>query len=199
MKIILVGASGTIGQAVVKELGERQEIVPVGSKTGDVQVDMSSVESIKKMYEKVGSFDALICTAGNAHFGLLTEMTEEEFYIGIKSKLMGQINLILQGITHISDNGSFTLTSGALSQDPIPFGSSVSMVNAGVEGFVVGASIELPRGIRINVVSPNVVEESLPKFGQFFRGHVPVPAARVALAYSKGVEGKLNGKIIRAE
>ena len=199
MKIILVGASGTIGQAVVKELGERHEIVPVGSKTGDVQVDMSSVESIKNMYEKVGSFDALICTAGNAHFGLLTEMTEEEFYIGIKSKLMGQINLILQGITHISDNGSFTLTSGALSQDPIPFGSSVSMVNAGVEGFVVGASIELPRGIRINVVSPNVVEESLPKFGQFFRGHVPVPAARVALAYSKGVEGKLNGKIIRAE
>jgi len=199
MKIILVGASGTIGQAVVKELGERHEIVPVGSKSGDVQVDMSSVESIKKMYEQVGSFDSLICTAGNAHFGPLTEMTEEEFYIGIKSKLMGQINLALQGIPHISDNGSFTLTSGALSQDPIPFGSSVSMVNAGVEGFVLGASIELPRGIRINVVSPNVVEESLPKFGQFFRGHVPVPAARVALAYSKSVEGKLNGRIIRAE
>ncbi|MBN4078280.1 short chain dehydrogenase [Nitrospina gracilis] len=199
MKIILVGASGTIGQAVVKELGERHEIVPVGSKSGDVQVDMSSIESIKKMYEKVGSFDSLICTAGNAHFGSLTEMTEEEFYIGIKSKLMGQINLVLQGIPHVSDNGSFTLTSGALSQDPIPFGSSVSMVNAAVEGFVLGASIELPRGIRINAVSPNVVEESLPKFGQFFRGHVPVPAARVALAYSKSVEGKLNGKIIRAK
>ena len=199
MKIILVGASGTIGQAVVKELGERHEIVPVGSKSGDVQVDMSSIESIKKMYEKVGSFDSLICTAGNAHFGSLTEMTEEEFYIGIKSKLMGQINLVRQGIPHISDNGSFALTSGALSQDPIPFGSSVSMVNAGVEGFVHGASIELPRGIRINAVSPNVVEESLPKFGQFFRGHVPVPAVRVALAYSKSVEGKLNGKIIRAE
>lgn len=198
MKIILVGASGTIGQAVIKELGERHEIVSVGSKSGDAQVDMSSADSIKSMYEKIGPFDSLICSAGNAHFGPLTEMKEEEFYIGIKSKLMGQVNLVLQGLPHIADNGSFTLTSGALSQDPIPFGSSVSMVNAGVEGFVLGASIEFPRGIRINAVSPNVVEESLPNFGQYFRGHVPVPAARVALAYSKSVEGKLTGKVIRA-
>ena len=113
----------------------------------------------------MGPFYALICAAGDAHFGPLDKMTEEEHMIGIKSKLMGQVNLILRSLTKINDGGSYTLTSGVLSQDPIPYGSSASMVNAGVEGFIRGTSIEMLRGIRINVVYPNVVEESLDKVG----------------------------------
>jgi NAD(P)-dependent dehydrogenase (short-subunit alcohol dehydrogenase family) len=198
MKIILVGASGTVGQAIINELSDRHELVKVGRSGGDVQVDITSEDSIKEMYEKTGPFDALVCAAGDAHFGSLTEMTETEYMIGIKNKLMGQVNLVLKGMKHVNDGGSFTLTSGALSQDPIPFGSSVSMVNAGIEGFVLGASIEMPRGLRINVVSPNVVEESMGKVGAYFRGHVPVPAARVALSYSKSVEGLLTGQVFRA-
>jgi len=198
VKIVLVGASGTVGRAIINELSDRHEIVRVGRSGGDAQVDITSEDSIKEMYEKTGAFDALVCAAGDAHFGPLTEMTENEYMIGIKNKLMGQVNLVLVGMKHINDMGSFTLTSGALSGDPIPFGSSVSMVNAAVEGFALGASIEMPRGLRINVVSPNVVEESMEKVGTYFRGHVPVPAARVALAYSKSVEGLLSGQVFRA-
>jgi NAD(P)-dependent dehydrogenase (short-subunit alcohol dehydrogenase family) len=142
---------------------------------------LPSVDSIDKLFADVGPFDALICAAGDAHFGPLDKMTEEEHMIGIKSKLMGQVNLVLRSLTKINDGGSYTLTSGVLSQDPIPYGSSVSMVNAGVEGFVRGAAIEMLRGIRINVVCPNVVEESLDKVGNYFRGHIPVPASRVRL------------------
>jgi NAD(P)-dependent dehydrogenase (short-subunit alcohol dehydrogenase family) len=198
MKIILVGASGTIGKAVCNELEKRHEIIKVGSSSGDVNVDISSTDSIKTMYESIGSFDALVCTAGNAHFGPFEKLTEEECYVGIKSKLMGQVNLTLIGKDFISENGSFTLTSGILSNDPIPFGAAASLANGAIESYVIAAAIELQRGIRINAVSPSVVEESLGKIGDFFRGHVPVSASKAALAYSKSVEGKLTGKIIPA-
>ena len=195
MKIILVGASGNIGRAVAAELSQRHEIVRVGRSSGDVHADMTSRESIKKMYEQVGSFDAVVSTAGNVHFGDFNEMQEEQYYVGIRDKLMGQVNLVLIGRDHIADSGSFTLTTGILSHDPIRYGSSASMVNAAIDGFVIAAAIELPRGIRINSVSPGVLQESMDAIGSYFRGHEPVPAARVALAYSKSVEGLLTGRV----
>jgi NAD(P)-dependent dehydrogenase (short-subunit alcohol dehydrogenase family) len=197
MKIIVVGATGTIGRAVVAELAPRHEIVKVGSRSGDVNVDITSTDSITRLYETVGEFDALVSATGSAYFGDFQTMTENEVYISIKNKLMGQVNLVLIGQKYIRDRGSFTLTSGILSQDPIAGGASVSMVNAALDGFVVGAAIELPRGIRINVVSPGVLQESMDKYAAFFRGHEPVPASRVALAYSKSVEGLLTGKIFQ--
>ena len=197
MKIVLVGASGTIGKAIVTELGPRHEIVKVGHSSGDATVDIASSKSIRSLFEKTGKVDAVVSAAGQVHFGPLETLTEEEFEIGIRSKLMGQINLVLIGRDYVNDGGSFTLTSGVLSQDPIVAGSSASMANAGVEGFALGASIEMPRGIRINVVCPEILEESMERIGAFFRGHVPVPASKVALAYSKSVEGRLNGQVFR--
>lgn len=198
MKILLVGATGTIGSAVMNELGSRHEIIKAGSKSGDVTVDITSADSIQSMYQKIGTIDAVVCTAGGAHFGPLETLTEKEFEIGIRSKLMGQINLVLLGTASVSDGGSFTVTTGVLAHDPIYCGTAVTTVNKGLEGFALGASIELPRGIRINVVSPEVLEESIPRIGHFFRGHVPVPASRVALAYSKSVEGRLTGQVFPA-
>ena len=197
MKVVIIGASGTIGRAVVDELSPRHEIVKVGRKSGDVNVDITSAESITKMYEALGSFDALVATTGNVHFGELNQMSEADYYVGIKDKLMGQVNIVLIGKNYINDAGSFTLTSGVLSHDPIKYGSSASMVNAAVDGFVIGAAIELPKGIRINSVSPGVVLESMDSYAEFFRGHEPVTVSRVALAYSKSVEGLLNGKVFR--
>jgi NAD(P)-dependent dehydrogenase (short-subunit alcohol dehydrogenase family) len=197
MKVVIIGASGTIGQAVVKELSPRHEIVKVGRKSGDVNVDITSTESITKMYETIGDFDALVATTGNVHFGDLNQMSEQDYYVGIKDKLMGQVNLVLIGKKYINEAGSFTLTSGVVSHDPIKYGSSASMVNAAIDGFVIGAAIELNKGIRLNSVSPGVVLESMDSYGDFFRGHEPVPAARVALAFSKSVEGLLNGQVFR--
>ena len=198
MKIVVVGGTGTIGSAVAKELGKRHDIVKVGGKSGDVQVDMTSPDSIRQMYTTIGKVDAVVSTAGQAQFGPLASLTRKEFDVGLNSKFMGQVHLVLLGMEWMNDGGSFTLTSGILSHDPIAGGAAVTPINAAVEGFVLGASIEMPRGLRINVVSPGVLEESMDKIGAFFRGHVPVPGWRVALAYSKSVEGRMTGQVFTA-
>ncbi|WP_127593088.1 short chain dehydrogenase [Paenibacillus lautus] len=194
MKIIIVGASGTIGQAVAKELGKKHEIIRAGRNGMDVTVDITSMDSIKNMYEQVGKVDAVISATGGAHFASITELTPELNEIGIESKLKGQINLVLLGMNYVNDSGSFTLTTGIMMDDPIPLGASAAMANGGVKAFVKSASIEMPRGIRINSVSPNVLQESLGKYGEFFPGFEAVPASRVALAFKKSVEGAQTGQ-----
>lgn len=195
MKIIIVGGTGTIGQAVVKELSARHEVISVGSKSGAFQVDITNVKSIENLFKCVGTFDALISTTGKVHFGALTEMNPEHYAIGLQSKLMGQINLVLIGMQYINDGGSFTLTSGILNHDPIKYGSSASMVNGAIDGFVKSAALELPRSQRINAVSPTVLVESLKDYGPYFHGFDAAPASKVALAYSKSVEGAQTGQI----
>ncbi len=195
MKIIVVGGTGTIGKAVVKELAHRHTIIVAAHKHGDIRVDITDKQSIEKMYQTAGKVDALISTTGNVHFGDFAQMTSENYQLGLNDKLMGQVNLVLIGRQYLNDAGSFTLTSGILSHDPIRYGSSASMVNAAIDGFVKGAAIEMPRGIRINAISPTILVESLPNFGDYFHGFEPVPASRVAVAYSKSVEGHQNGQI----
>ena len=196
MKIVVVGATGTIGKAVVAALADRHEIVKVGSKSGDHQVDIKDAQSIRKLFEKTGRFDALVATAGKVHFGDFAALTEKEVATGLRDKLMGQVNLVLIGRDFINDNGSFTLTSGVLSHEPIRFGTCASLVNGALEAFVMAAAVELPRGLRINVVSPGVLVESLPVFGDYFRGHEAVPGKRVGNAYLKAVEGRLTGQVL---
>lgn len=196
MKIVVVGATGTIGKAVVAALAGRHEVVKVGKRGGDRQVDITDSESIRRLFERIGRFDALVCAAGKVHFGELSAMTEKEMAIGLRDKLMGQVNLVLIGQDHVNDQGSFTLTSGLLSHDPIRYGTSASLVNGAIDAFVRAAAIELPRGVRINVVSPGLLTESLGAYGDYFRGHETVPASRVANAYVKSVEGRLTGRVI---
>lgn len=197
MKIILIGAGGTIGKAVDAELSSRHEIVRVNRSSGDVRVDISDPQSIERLYRQVGSFDAVVSTAGNVHFGPLEQFTPAQFEVGLRDKLMGQVNLVMLGLAHIRDGGSFTLTNGLLNDDPIRGGVSAAMVNGGLEGFVRSAAIELPRGLRINVVSPTVVEESLPAYAPYFRGTKAVPASEAALGYAKSVEGAQTGRVYR--
>jgi NAD(P)-dependent dehydrogenase (short-subunit alcohol dehydrogenase family) len=197
VKIILVGASGTIGTAVDIELRGRHEIVRVNRHSGDFQVDIADPNTIEQLYAQIGAFDALVCTAGNVHFGPFERFAPEQFAVGLRDKLMGQVNLVMLGHKHIRDGGSFTLTSGLLNESPIREGISAAIVNGGVDGFVRGAAIELPRGIRINVVSPTVIEESLPSYGAYFRGTKAVPASEVALGYVKSVEGAQTGQVYR--
>lgn len=195
MKIVIVGGTGTIGKAVVKELEQRHALIVAGHRHGDVTVDIKDAHSIERMFKSVGMFDAVISTVGKVHFADLTEMTAENYFVGLQDKLMGQVNLVMMGLRYINDKGSFTLTSGILSHDPIRYGSSASMVNGALDSFVKAAAIEMPRGIRLNGVSPTVLLESMDQYADYFRGFSPVPAARVALAYSKSVEGWQTGQI----
>lgn len=197
MKIAIIGATGTIGNAVVKELGTRHEPIEIAKTHGQYQVDITSSESIRALFAQLGKVDAIISTTGSLHFGPLTEMTAEQFKIGLHDKLLGQIDLALIGQHHLNDGGSVTLTSGIVSDEPILFGTNATTVNAAIEGFVRAAAIELPRDIRINAVNPSVVQESLEVYGPYFRGFEAVPVSRVALAYSRSVEGRQTGKVYR--
>ena len=194
MKILLIGAHGTIGSAIDRELSGRHEIVRIGLKSGDVQVDISDSASIRKLFEQTGRFDALICAAGSVTFAPLGEMSEKDFALGLQNKLMGQVNLLLIGREFANEGASFTFTSGVINREPIRTGSSAALVNAALDGFVKAAAIELPRGLRVNSVSPTVLEEAMGHYAPYFRGFKPVPAADVALAYAKSVEGLHTGQ-----
>jgi NAD(P)-dependent dehydrogenase (short-subunit alcohol dehydrogenase family) len=196
MKILIVGASGTIGKAVAAELSARHEIIGAGRSSGDYRVDIADLASVRRMYDQIGKVGAVACAAGNVHFGPLESITPQEWEIGLRDKLMGQVNLVLAGREHVEPGGSFTLISGILSHDPIRFGAAASMVNGAIESFVRAAAIELHEQ-RINAVSPTVLEESMELFGAYFHGFEPVAARRVALAYSKSIEGAQTGQVYR--
>jgi NAD(P)-dependent dehydrogenase (short-subunit alcohol dehydrogenase family) len=195
MKIIIVGATGTIGRHITKELENEHEVIKVGSKSGDFQADITSPQSIEGLFKKIKSFDALISIAGHGHFGPLREMTDENFRIGLNSKLMGQINLVLIGQHYINPKGSFTLTSGIIAKEPVALSSGFAAVGGALESFGRAAALEFENNIRINIVSPSVVEDS-PTFFSFFPGHIPVSMQRVTQAYVKSVLGASTGKTI---
>lgn len=194
MKIVVVGATGTIGKAIVAKLEQEHTVITASRKGADVAVDMTSPASIQAMYEQVGKIDALVVAAGAAYFGPLTTMTPENNEQSIDGKLKGQMNLVLLGLEHLNDGGSFTLVTGIMMDDPIKQGASAAMVNGGIRAFVKSAAIEMPRGIRINSVSPNVLQESWDKYADFFVGFNPVPAERVAQAFVKSILGGQTGQ-----
>jgi NAD(P)-dependent dehydrogenase (short-subunit alcohol dehydrogenase family) len=195
-KVLLVGASGTLGCAVHEELQLRHEVI-TASRSSKLKVDITDSASIRRLFKQVGKVDAIACTAGHVHFGALANMTEELYAVGLRDKLMGQVNLALIGRDNLADGGSITLITGILAEQPIRFGSSASMVNGALEAFVRAAAIELPRGLRINAVSPNVFAESMPGYAPYFRGFEAIPVARAALAFSRSVEGAQTGQVYR--
>jgi NAD(P)-dependent dehydrogenase (short-subunit alcohol dehydrogenase family) len=197
MNIVIVGASGTVGSAVSELLAKDHQVIRVGHSRGDARVDMRDPASIKALFAQVGPFDALVVASGSVAFNGLTEMTDEQWQVGIQSKLMGQINLTRAAVPYLNDKGSITLISGILSEEPINWGVSASTVNGAIDHFVKAAACELPRGLRINAVSPTVLEESMDKFADFFPGFVPVPAAKVAQAYKRSVLGIQTGQVFR--
>ena len=199
MRVLIAGASGTIGRAVKEELEQRHEVITAGRTSGDVRLDITDTDSIRAAFAEAGPLDAVVSTTGTVRFAPFAELDSAGYEIGLRDKLMGQVNLVLIGRDSISDGGSFTLTTGALDRDPIVGGSSASMVNGAVNAFVMAAAIEMPRGQRINAVSPGVIEEAMEVYAPYFRGFEPVPAARAALAYSKSVEGARTGVVFRVE
>ena len=197
MKILLIGASGTIGKRIAERLSKKHEIVRAGRKGGDVSVDITSAASIEEMYKAIENVDAVISAAGPSKVAPFAEITEEDFYTNIRGKLMGQINLVRIGQKYVNDNGSFTLTTGILVDHPIVGSTAGSMSNGGINSFVLAAAQELPRGIRINVVCPNVVEDSAEKYAEAFAGFDPVPMSKVVNGYVRSVESRINGQIIK--
>jgi NAD(P)-dependent dehydrogenase (short-subunit alcohol dehydrogenase family) len=196
MKIIIVGATGTMGQHLSSAFEKEHDVVRVGSDNGDFQVDITSTESIENLFKQVGSFDALISTAGPTYVGPWAKMTDTEFRKGVEGKMMGQINLVLIGQHYINPKGSFTLITGALTTEPQKNFANASAANGAVEGFVRGAAIELENGIRINAVSPTVIENS-PHYFPYFPGEIPTTMRELEYCFRKSVFGASTGHVIK--
>jgi NAD(P)-dependent dehydrogenase (short-subunit alcohol dehydrogenase family) len=194
MRILVVGATGTIGTAVTQTLEARHEVLRASHVRSALKVDLADPESIKRLYARVGRVDAVISTAGQAAFHPLLALSDADFALGLTNKLMGQVNLVRFGIEALADEGSFTLTSGILSRQPMRGGAAISLVNAGLEGFVRAAALELPRGVRINAVAPGWVRETL--IAMKMDPSPGAPAAVVAQTYVQAVEGHTTGQVL---
>ena len=197
MKILIVGGNGTIGKKVCSLLLEKHEVITAGRKNADLFVDLNNADTIKKMFEEAGLIDALICTAGESKWDHFRDLTEKDFYIGIKSKLMGQVNLVRIGQDYLNSGGSITLTTGILADDPVARTTSASMVNGAIHSFVKAVSLEIENDIRVNVVSPGLVEDAYEKYKSYFPGYHPVSMKRVVNGYIRSVEGRTRGEIIK--
>ncbi len=197
MKILILGASGTIGKYLVQHFSKNHEVICASRNDKENKVNIEEASSIAQLFEKVGKVDAIICAAGEAKWGYFNELSEEDFYIGIKSKLMGQVNLTRLGLNHLNEGGSITLTTGILADDPVVKTSSAAMVNGGIHSFVQALALEIPAGKRINAVSTGVVENAYQKYQSYFPGHIPIPMSKMIHGYVRSVEGKDNGQIIK--
>lgn len=197
MKILLVGASGSLGKAVAANLAERHQVIGASRHGGEHRVDLRDDASVRSLFDAVGTVDAVVATTGSVHFGPLSEMTAAQFDQGLQDKLLGQVRLALIGQDHLSDGGSITLTTGILAEQPIRLGANATAVNAAMEGFVRAAACELPRNLRINAVSPSVLAEAWDAYRDFFPGYEAVPAARAALAYQRSIEGVRTGHVFK--
>lgn len=197
MKILIIGGNGTIGKKVAAHFAKKHEVIIAGRSSGTVTVDLADSNSIKQMFANTGKLDAVICTAGEAKWAAFNELSEEDFYIGLKSKLMGQVNLVRIGKEYLNPGGSITLSTGILADDPVPMTTSAAMVNGGIHSFVQAVALETENGLRINVVSSGLVEDAVDKYQDYFPGHNAIPMNKVVNGFVRSVEGKGNGEVIR--
>jgi len=197
MKILVIGGNGTIGKKVASHLNQKHDIIIAGRKSGDFLVDITDIDSIRELLGSIPSLDSIICTAGEAKWDDFKDLTEDDHYIGIKSKLMGQVNLVRIAQDYLKSRGSITLSTGFLADDPVIKTTSAALVNGAIHSFVKAVALEIENEIRVNVVSSGLVEDAYEKYKDFFPGHNPIPMSKVINAYVRSVEGKGNGEIIR--
>ena len=195
MRILVVGATGTIGRAVVEALSAGNEIISASLRKTTIKVDIADPSSIQQMYRSLGKLDAVVCAAGQAKFAPLAQLSDADFRFCLDNKLMGQVNLVRFGFEHVEDGGSFTLTTGILAQTPMRGSAAISLVNAGLEGFVRAAALEAPRNIRVNAVSPPWLTETLQALKMDIS--LGLPAAVVARAYVRSVTGGDTGATLQ--
>jgi len=197
MRILIVGAGGAIGSYLNDKFSKTHEIIPASRNSREYKLDIEDSGSIENFFNNVKNIDAIICCAGETKWDDFDQLKEQDYFAGIKSKLMGQVNLTRIGSKFINRPGSITLTSGILSEDPVKGSSIASMVNGGIQSFVLAASQEIDTAIRLNVVCPGLIQASAKKYGAFFPGHQPISMEKLFLGYQKCLEGGIQGQIVK--
>ena len=197
MRILIIGGNGTIGKKVAKNFDQNNEVIIAGRSSGDVLVDIANSNSIEELFNDIGRVDAIVNIAGDAKWDYFNNLKEDDYYVGIKSKLMGQVNLARIGLKYLNSKGSITLTTGILADDPVEKTASAAMVNGAIHSFVKAVALELENGQRINVVSSGMVQDAYEKYRDYFPGHSPIPMEKVVRGYERSIHGKNNGEVIR--
>jgi len=196
VKILHVGATGAVGNAVGEALrGRGHEVIGAHRGSDVFPVDITDPESINRLLGKVGEIDALVSSAGTTPFGAWDELDRDSWYAGLNSKLLGQVELVRQGTRVVRPGGSFTLITGILGREPIRGGSIAAAVNGALEAWVRASSGELWGRFRINAVSSTVLTESREKYADAMPGFPVVDAADVGQAYVRSVESMETGRI----
>jgi len=196
MKALIIGSTGTIGSAIVKELQEDTDLVTANRSSGDYSVDLATTNTVADLFKQCGTLDAIVCAASRGViFKPLKEMTLDDYLQSLQQKLFGQIAIVLHGVHVLNDRGSITLTTGLMNHEWVRDGSAASLVNNAVEGFAQAAALDLPRGIRLNVISPALLEESAKQYASICPGFEPVSSAKVARAYRKSIYGIQTGMV----
>ena len=199
MQILIIGAFGTIGRHITSALESEHQIIKVSRSQGDLKVDLEDPAGIEAMYATFPDLDAVVCVAGEAKWDYMDNMSPEDYDIGYRSKLMGQVHLVRIGKKYLKPGASITLSTGVLADDPVPMTTSAARVNGAIHSFVKAAVLALENDHRLNVVCSGLVEDSAEKYKDYFPGHTPVPMYKVVNAYLKSILGKGNGEIIRVQ
>lgn len=194
MRILLIGASGHVGSAAAAALRPRHDLIEV-SRSSDPSVDIADEASIAALLDATGTVDAIVVTAGSVPFRPVEQLTRDDYLAAFTGKVLSQLDVVRLALPHLSDGGSITLTSGILARDVIATGAAASMANGALEAYVMAAAPELPRGIRLNAVSPSVLAEAT-AYHDAFAGFVQVSDAEVGSAYLRAVEGIGTGRIL---
>jgi len=197
MRVLFVGAQGTVGKRIMEQISPGHEIITAGRNSGDIRVDITSGQAIEAMFKKVSSVDALICTAASGAMDDFDTLTADALYDNMRGKFFGQAQLVLTGQHYLNDNGSFTLTSGIFADEPAKDVTGGGVVSGALHSFVLSAALELKRGLRVNVVSPGMVEDSAKDYGHLFPGLRAIPMTEITDAYLQCLNTNITGKILR--
>lgn len=189
----MIGATGTIGSAVVDALAGSHEVI-AATRSGEPRVDLSDADTIDALFESTPEVDAVVCCAANAPLEPMDRLSAGRLADLVTPKLLGQVSVAIAAAARLSGGGSITLTSGKI-PEATEGSAPGALVNAGIEAFVQAAPADLRGGLRINAVSPGWVRETLIEMGM--DPSEGVPAAEVAQAYVSAVEGSMQGTILR--
>lgn len=195
MNVIVIGATGTIGSAIVAALRANKHAVIAASRRGEHKVDILDAASIQALLAAHPHTDALICAAGDGVFKPLADLTDADFATTLASKLMGQVNVIRAALPRLRPDGAILITTGTLAQRPTRGGATFSLANGALEAFACAAALEAPNNIRVNAISPPWIAETVaalkmpPQPGQ-------LSAAHVAKTYVAALEGTATGQTI---
>ena len=195
-KIIVVGATGKLGRVVVEGLQKDYEVIRAGRSGPDLKIDAFDFESVSDILASVGPFDGLVSCIGGTPFKTFEELTMDDFAAGLSTKCFSQLNLAKAVIPFLSENGSITLTSGIIGDEPIIAGSCAAAANGALNMCVSTLAAEYAGKLRINVVSPSIIENSVDHYGMLFDGFEPTSNESIIHAYRRTISAPITGRVM---